>query len=392
MAKSKTETREARITRICGSINKSAFGGDNGDAVTYMGSRDIIPLRRFPSGCPDLDDALGGGWPKGRFVEVYGPESGGKTTLVCHAIAEHQKMFPDEDCALIDAEYAFDEEYASALGVDMRYVIVHQPDSGEQALNILELLIKDGVSFIAVDSVAALTTRAELEGDIGDIHVAQQARLMSGALKRLTTEAGKRGATVFWTNQLRDKIGVTFGERTVTPAGRALKHYASIRVNVARIGTVREGPKDNQTAVSNKTKADVKKNKTAPPFRRAEFCITYGIGIDLVAAILDGAIAHKVVEKRGSWLSFDGENIGQGRPSVLDMLRTNDELFEKIEAALKAAKDSGVKATESVGGNFKKPKAADSSKAAAAEKKDEAAPAIDTDAVDGGAAVVVQDA
>jgi len=372
MAKAKTESREDRISKICGNINKSAFGGDNGDAVTFMGSRDIIPVKRFPSGCPDLDDALGGGWAKGRFVEVYGPESGGKTTLVCHAIAEHQKMFPEEDCALIDAEYSFDEEYAAALGVDMRYVIIHQPDSGEQALNILELLIKDGVSLLAVDSVAALTTRAELEGDIGDIHVAQQARLMSGALKRLTTEAGKRGTTVFWTNQLRDKIGVTFGDRTVTPAGRALKHYASIRVSVVRTGTVREGPKDNQIAVSNKTKADVKKNKTAPPFRRAEFCITYGIGIDLVAAILDGAISHKIVEKRGSWLSFDGEQLGQGRPAVLDMLRTDEELVKKISDALQAAKDSGVKATETVGADFKKPKSGAGAKAE------------DTDAVDGG--------
>jgi len=383
MAKAK-DARADRISRICANINGSPFGGDNKDALTFMGSRDIIPVRRFPSGCPDLDDALGGGWPKGRFIEIYGPESGGKTTLVCHAIAEHQKKYPDEDCGLIDAEYAFDEEYASTLGVDMRYVLVHQPDSGEQALNILEMLIKNGVSCVAVDSVAALTTRAELEGDIGDIHVAQQARLMSQGLKRLTVEAGKRDATVFWTNQLRDKIGVTFGERTVTPAGRALKHYASIRVNVARIGTVREGPKDSQIAVSNKTKADIKKNKTAPPFRRAEFCITYGIGIDLVAAILDGAIAHKVIEKRGSWLSFDGEQLGQGRPAVLDSLRTDDEMFKKIEAALQAAKDSGTKATEPVGGNFKKPK----SGAAAEEAKAETP---DTDAVDGGA-VEVKDA
>jgi len=393
MAKAKTKNeRNDRISRICAAINGSTFGGENKDAVTYMGSRDIIPVRRFPSGCPDLDDALGGGWPKGRMIEIYGPESGGKTTLVCHAIAEHQKIFPDEDCGLIDAEYAFDEEYATALGVDMKYVIVHQPDSGEQALNVMELMLKQGVSCIALDSVAALTTRAELEGDIGDTHVAQQARLMSQALRKLTVEAGRRGATVFWTNQLREKIGVTYGDHTTTPAGRALKHYASIRVSIVRTGTVTEGSEANKVAVSNKTKADVKKNKTAPPFRRAEFCITYGIGIDRVGSILDGAIARKVIDKRGSWLAFEGQQLGQGKALVLDMMRKDEELLKKVSDALATAKNAGVKA-EPEPSAFKKPKSAGGK---AVEVEVEA----DSDALDGApeevavptAAVEVKDA
>ena len=254
-------SREARIAKMCETINKGEHGGTNKDAMTWLGSREVKKLGRFSSGDPELDAALGGGWPIGRFIEIYGPESGGKSTLCLHAIAEFQKLFPDDDVALIDTEYSFDEEYAAALGVNTRWLMVHQPDNGTQALNVLEELIKLGVRLIIVDSVAALTTKEEMEGDLGDAQVAEQARLMSRALRRLTGEAGKRQTTVLWTNQLREKIGVTYGDTTTTPAGRALKHYASIRVGVRRVATEKEIVDGVKVAIANETKADVKKNK-----------------------------------------------------------------------------------------------------------------------------------
>jgi len=383
MAK-KMDDREARLKAICENINKGTFGGEKHDAVTFLGNGEIIQMERFPSGCSSLDDALGGGWPKGRFVELFGAESGGKTTLVLQAIAEHQKKYPDEDVAFIDSEFAFDELYAKALGVDMRYLIVHQPDSGEQALNILSQLIHNDVKLIAVDSVAALTTKAELEGDIGDVHVGQQARLMSQALRRLVQESGSRNATVFWTNQMRDKIGVMYGDKTTTPAGHALKHYASIRVKVDRIGTVKEKIGGKDVAVCNKTKADVKKNKTAPPFRVVEFYITYGHGVDKAAAILDSALAYKVIVRRGSWFSMGDEQIAAGRLETLDRMRKDDELMQKVIAAVEEAKSKGVapepekQDDEEV--KFKKPKAG---------HKPEAK---DPDAIESGEDTEVQDA
>jgi len=336
------DERAIRIGAICATINKSTFGGENKDAVTWLGSRDQINIERFPSGDPGLDGALGGGWPKGRQIEVFGPESGGKTTITLHALAEHQKKYSDEDCALIDTEFTFDEAYAKKLGVNTKYLIVHQPDSGEQALNILKLLMQNGVKFIIVDSVAALTTKHELEGDIGDTMVGEQARLMSGALKQLTSEAGKRGVTVFWTNQMRDKIGVMYGDKTTTPAGRALKHYASVRCHIRSVGKVKEKVKGEDVVVSSRNKVDVKKNKTAPPFRTAEFCISFGHGIDGIAAILDNGIAMKIVEKKGSWFNFDGQLLGQGRAVTLDLMRKDADLTKSISDAIAKAKDAGV--------------------------------------------------
>lgn len=340
MAKQKEikDERAERLSKICSAINKSGFGGENKDAVTWLGSRDRIDIRRFSSGCLEIDEALGGGWPKGRFIEIFGPESGGKTTLVLHAIAEHQRAFPEEDCALIDTEFSFDEAYAQQVGVDTRYLIVHQPDSGEQALNILKLLIQNGVTCVVVDSVAALTTKAELEGDIGDSHVGEQARLMSQSLKQLAAEAGKRLATVFWTNQIREKIGVMWGDKTTTPAGRALRHYASVRAHIVAIGKVKE----KEIIVCSRNKLSVKKNKVAPPFRTAEFCISFGHGIDTIAATLDTAIAKKVIERRGSWLAFDGEQLGQGRAITLDLMRKDAELTKRIANKVLAAKEAGV--------------------------------------------------
>jgi len=335
MSAKKVIDRQARLSKLCANINKGDFGGDNKDAVMWVGSSDKVGgIKRFSSGCEELDDALGGGWPKGRFIEIYGPESGGKTTCALHAIAEHQKEYPDEEIALIDSEYSFDAEYARMIGVDTEYLLVHQPESGPQALNVLQEMMEGGVGLIIVDSVAALTTAEEMAGDIGDVTVGAQARLMSSALRKLTGVAGRNDVTVMWTNQLREKIGVTWGDKTVTPAGRALKHYASIRVSIRRIGNIKEG----EEVVSAKTKVDVKKNKTAPPFKVAEFNITFGIGIDKVASVLDNAILRDVVVKRGAWLSFDGQQLGQGRAKVLDMMRNDDELVEKVSKHLAEAK------------------------------------------------------
>jgi len=335
MAKEKkTLTREERIAEMCKTINNGDFGGENKDAVVRLGSRDVIKLERFPSGDPELDKALGGGWPKGRFIEVYGPESGGKSTLCLHAIAEHQKKYPEVDVAFIDTEYSFEEEYATAIGVDTRWLIVHQPDSGDQALNVLSQLIQMGVGLIVVDSMAGLTTKHELEGDLGADQVAEQARLMSKALRRLTGEAGKRKATVIWTNQMRDLIGVTYGDKTTTPGGRALKYYASVRCAIRRISTQRETIGGEEVAIANEVQVDVKKNKTAAPFSRAKFFIVFGRGIDPIISLFDAALKRKIIEKRGSWLSFDGEMLGQGRVKVIDLIRENDVIKTKIEIAL----------------------------------------------------------
>ena len=348
MAKKEKELAEKnerleRLSKICGLINKTAFGGENHDAVMFLGSGESVEMERFPSGDPGLDSALGGGYPKGRFVELFGPESGGKSTLVLHAIAEHQRKYPDEDCALIDTEYTFDEAYAKRIGVNTALLIVNQPSSGEQALNILKLLMQNGVKCLAVDSVAALTTKAELEGDIGDVQVGQQARLMSTALRQLAAEAGKDNATVFWTNQMRDKIGVMWGDKTTTPAGHALRHYASIRLNVCAIGKVKEKLNGEDVVVSSKNKVTVKKNKTAPPFRTAEFCISFGHGIDSIAAILDSAIALKVVSKKGAWFDLGTERLGQGRASILDLMRKDRSLTDRIAEGIKEAKKLGLK-------------------------------------------------
>ena len=342
--KTADQIREERVKNIVNTVNGGEFGGERKDALIYLGSREIIPIERFPSGHPGLDIALGGGWPKGRFIELYGPESGGKSTLCLHAIANHQLAFPDEDVALIDTEFSFDEEYAEALKVDRRWLLVHQPDSGEQALNVTRQLVQMGVGLIIVDSVAALTTRAELEGDLGDIQVADQARLMSRSLRTLTGEAGKRRTTIIWTNQLREKIGVTYGDKTTTPAGRALKHYASIRASIVRIGSEKEGPKDAPIFVSNKVRVDVKKNKTAPPFRRADMIISFGRGIDLEAAVLDEAILQKHVVKKGSWMTLASDNNWsfQGRGKMLAAMREHPELLTKMEDLI-GAKAADVK-------------------------------------------------
>lgn len=353
----KKMSREQRIAKMCKTINDGAFGGEKKDAVTYLGSRDVQSIERFPSGDQEIDDALGGGWPRGRFVEIYGPESGGKTTTCLHAIAEFQKAYPEEDVALIDTEYSFDEEYAMALGVKTRWLIVHQPDHGTQALNVLEQLIKLGVALIIVDSVAALTTKEELEGSLGDAQVAEQARLMSKGLRRLTTEAGKRKTTVFWTNQMREKIGVTYGDKTTTPAGRALKHYASIRCNIRRIGMQKEKIDGKEVVIASETKLEVKKNKTAPPFRAATFYISYGRGIDPVVSTFDAAIKRGVIEQRGSWFVFGTDNIAQGRYNAVKVFQEDEAWFDKLRKALDEAVSKKVPVVNKEKTTIKKPSA-----------------------------------
>jgi len=347
------QKRFERLRKICDTIKKAEKAQD---IITFLGSGDTIPIARFSSGCPELDSALGGGWPKGRFIELFGPESGGKSTTCLHAIAEFQKDAPDEDVALVDTEFSFDEEYARNLGVDTDLLLVNQPESGEQALKVVRHLIQLGVGLIIVDSVAALTPQAELDGDIGDQHVGQQARLMSQTMRILCAEAGKRGTTIFWTNQMREKIGVMYGDKTTTPGGRALRHYASIRVNISSISK----EKDGEIIVGSKVQADVKKNKTAAPFKKAIFYISFGTGIDRVAAICDKAIAIKVVTKRGAKISYKDQVVGAGRKDFIDFAKKTPQFFAELEEAVKNAPKDPVDALEAEEGEsavaIKKPK------------------------------------
>ena len=338
MAKKDVSAREKRIAEICAKINDGAFGGSNKDAVTWLGSDDAIGVERFSTGCLELDKALCGGWPKGRFIEIFGAEMTGKSTMVLHALAEYQKKYPDDDIALVDVEYTFDQEYAAAVGVNTKFLLVNQPETGDQALNVIRQLIQNGVKCIVVDSVAALTTKAENEGDIGDQQMADQARMVSRALRTLTQDAGKFGVTIFWTNQVRDKIGISYGDKTTTPAGRALKHYASVRIHMKSLGTVKEKIDGEDVAVCMKSRADVKKSKVSPPFRTAEFFITFGHGVDKVASLFEMALSAGAIEKRGNRIVFAGEIIGAGRQAALDFIREHDDIAEKIRQALATAK------------------------------------------------------
>jgi len=323
----KRKDRLKHISDLCGSLNKSKWGGESGDAVHFLGGSGDRTVKKLPTGSRKLDEALDGGWPFGRICELFGPESGGKSTLCLHAIQSFQTIYPNEDVAIIDSEHSLDPEYAKKLNVDLETLIVHQPDSGEQALNILELMIVGGVGLIIVDSVAALVPQHELDGDIGDTHVALQARLMSQALRRLTGQISKANAIVLFTNQIRDKIGVTWGDKTTTSGGRALRFYASSRVEIVRIGSI----KDGEVAVSNKVKATVKKSKCSPPYRIANFNITFGVGVDSAGELLADAIDKKIIKKAGSWFSYGETQIGQGTMLVLDFLRENPDIATEID-------------------------------------------------------------
>ncbi len=304
-----------------------------GDAA---GNTDIEVI---PTGCLSLDIALGiGGLPRGRIIEIYGPESSGKTTVALHAIAEIQKE--GGIAAFVDAEHALDPVYAKKLGVDLDNLYVSQPDTGEQALDITDSLVRSGaVDLIVIDSVAALTPKAEIEGDMGDPHVGLQARLMSQALRKLTGIINKSHACVIFINQLREKVGVMFGNPETTPGGKALKFYASVRIDVRKADAL----KDSEGIMGNRTKAKVVKNKLAPPFKTAEFDILYGQGISQEGCLIDLGCACDVIAKSGAWFSYNGEKVAQGRERMRDWLKNNPEqakeIEEKIRAAYKPAKE-----------------------------------------------------
>lgn len=299
-------------------------------AIMKLGEGHRANVELIPSGALSLDLALGGGYPKGRIIEVYGPESSGKTTLTLHAIAEIQKQ--GGTAAFIDAEHALDPSYARRLGVDTDNLLVSQPDNGEQALEIAETLVRsNAVDLIVVDSVAALVPQAEIEGDMGDSHMGLQARLMSQALRKLTGIISKSKATVIFINQIRMKIGVMFGNPETTTGGNALKFYASVRIDIRRIGQIKVG----EEILGNRTKVKVVKNKIAPPFRTAEFDIMYNEGISLTGDVLDLAVIHGVVGKSGAWFDYKEGKIGQGREATKVYLKQNPEVLNEIEKAVR---------------------------------------------------------
>ena len=301
--------------------------------VMKLGDEAVEKVDVIPSGSLTLDIALGiGGYPKGRVVEIYGPESSGKTTLAIHAIAECQKK--GGICAIVDAEHAFDKFYAENLGVDTENLLISQPDNGEQALEIADNLIRSGaIDLIVIDSVAALTPRAEIEGEMSDSSVGLQARLMSKALRKLTGTISKTGCCCIFINQLREKIGVMFGNPETTTGGNALKFYSSVRLDIRRSTQI----KDGDTVNGNRTKVKVVKNKVAPPFRRAEFDIMYGEGISKTGEIIDLGVDHGIVKKSGSWFSYGDTKLGQGRDAVKNLLEDNPELMDELENKIKEA-------------------------------------------------------
>ena len=301
-------------------------------AVMRMGDAEPANVASISSGSLSLDIALGiGGYPRGRVVEIYGPESSGKTTLTLQAIAQTQKA--GGTAAFIDAEHALDPAYAEALGVDIENLLISQPDTGEQALEIADMLVRSAaVDIVVIDSVAALTPKAEIEGEMGDSHVGLQARLMSQALRKLTSNIQRTGTTVMFINQIRMKIGVMFGSPETTTGGNALKFYASVRLDIRRIGAIKKGDE----VIGNETRVKVVKNKMAPPFRKAEFEILYGQGSSREGEIIDLGVANNLVEKAGSWYSYNGERVGQGKDNARQFLKDNPEIAQTIETALRA--------------------------------------------------------
>ena len=324
MSDDKAKLLEAAISQIEKSYGKGS--------IMRLGSRDVlVPVSVIPSGCLSIDAALGvGGFPRGRVIEIYGPESGGKTTMTLHVIAEAQKL--GGQAAFIDAEHALDPVYARKLGVDVDNLLVSQPDNGEQALEIAETLIRSGgVDVVVVDSVAALVPKAELEGEMGDPQMGLQARLMSQALRKLTAIVSKSRTCLIFINQIREKIGVMFGNPETTTGGRALKFYASMRVDIRRIQAIKEGDK----VVGSRTRAKIVKNKVAAPFREAEFDIVYGEGISREGDLIDLGVDKGILEKSGTWISFGGERLGQGRENARVFLKEHKDIRDKLEAALR---------------------------------------------------------
>jgi recombination protein RecA len=322
--------KEAKLKALQLTLDKldKAYGKGT---VMKMGDKAVEEVEVIPSGSLGLDLALGvNGYPKGRVIEIYGPESSGKTTLTLHAIAEAQKA--GGIAAFIDAEHAFDRNYAEKLGVDIENLIISQPDNGEQALEIAENLIRSGaIDIVVIDSVAALTPKSEIEGEMGDSKMGLHARLMSQALRKLTGTISKTNCTVFFINQLREKIGVMFGNPETTTGGNALKFYASVRLDIRRSSQI----KDGENVIGNRTKVKVVKNKVAPPFKTAEFDIMYGEGVSKTGEILDLAVEFEIIKKAGSWFSYGETKLGQGRDAVKVLIKDNPELADELEQKIK---------------------------------------------------------
>ncbi|GCD20333.1 recombinase RecA [Cellulomonas sp. H30R-01] len=300
-------------------------------SIMRLGDEGRPPVEVIPTGSIALDVALGiGGLPRGRIIEVYGPESSGKTTVALHAVANAQKA--GGIAAFIDAEHALDPEYAKKLGVDTDALLVSQPDTGEQALEIMDMLIRSGaIDIIVIDSVAALVPKAEIEGEMGDSHVGLQARLMSQALRKITGALNASGTTAIFINQLREKIGVFFGSPETTTGGKALKFYASVRMDIRRIETLKEGT----DAVGNRTRVKIVKNKMAPPFKQAEFDILYGVGISREGSLIDLGVEHGFVRKSGAWYTYEGDQLGQGKENARKFLKDNPDLADEIDKKIK---------------------------------------------------------
>ena len=335
--KNKNKALEAAVTQI-----ERAFGKGS---IMCLGQREVVEADVVPTGSISLDIALGiGGLPRGRVVEIYGPESSGKTTLALHALAEAQKL--GGTCAFIDAEHALDPIYANKLGVNTDELLLSQPDTGEQALEIADTLVRSAAfDVLVIDSVAALVPRSELEGEMGDHHVGLQARLMSQALRKLTASVSKSNTTIIFINQIRIKIGVMFGNPETTTGGNALKFYSSVRLEIRRIGAI----KDRDEVIGNQTRVKVVKNKLAPPFRMVEFDIIYGEGISKTGEILDLGVTAGMVEKSGSWFSYNSERIGQGRENAKAYLKEHPDVAARIEAMIR--QDGGLTSDDAMTGN-----------------------------------------
>ena len=327
MANKEKEAKLKALEITLGKLEKSYGKG----VVMKLGDKVVEKIDAIPSGSMGLDIAMGvGGYPRGRVVEIYGPESSGKTTLTIHAIAEVQKQ--GGIAAFIDAEHAFDSDYATSLGVDTDNLLISQPDNGEQALEIADHLISSGaIDLVVIDSVAALTPKSEIEGEMGDSKMGLHARLMSQALRKLTATISKTGCTCMFINQLRMKIGIMFGNPETTTGGNALKFYSSVRLDIRRIGAI----KDAEGIIGNRTRVKVVKNKVAPPFRMAEFDIMFGKGISRSGEILDLAVDHDIINKSGSWFAYNDTKLGQGRDAVKQMMDDNPELSEEVEVKIR---------------------------------------------------------
>ncbi len=359
-------TKEEKLKAIETAIAQieKAYGAG---AVMRLGQNTTMNVESIPTGSMTLDMALGiGGVPRGRIVEIYGPESSGKTTVALHIVAEAQKQ--GGEVAFIDVEHALDPVYASQLGVDIDSMLVSQPDSGEQALEIAEALVRSGaIDVIVLDSVAAMVTKAEIDGEMGDNHVGQLARLMSQAMRKLTSVISKSNCVAIFINQVREKIGVIYGNPETTPGGRALKFYSSVRIEVRKGEAIKNGAE----VIGNRTRCKVVKNKVAPPFKEAEFDILYGKGISRLGEVVDIATELDVIHKAGAWFSYDGNKIGQGRENTMNFLREHPDMLAEIEAAIMEQKNSLVLASK----KNKKEAALNKASEAAADKADERKPA-----------------